>query len=119
MRRSTRILRVRQISSAMSVGVTEPKSAPVGPGLDLEPQDGLRQRRRDLGGLLGRAGLVPGALVVDPPDLGDPPGRRHLGELPRQQVVAGVAALDVDDVALQAELLDVAAQDDLHHDPCT
>jgi len=30
-RRSMRILRVRQISSAMSVGVTEPKSDPVGP----------------------------------------------------------------------------------------
>ena len=31
LRRSTRTLRARQISSAMSVGVTEPKSAPVGP----------------------------------------------------------------------------------------
>ena len=31
LRRSTRILRVRQSSSAMSVGVTEPNSAPVGP----------------------------------------------------------------------------------------
>ena len=33
LRRSTRIFRVRQSSSAMSVGVTEPKSAPVGPAL--------------------------------------------------------------------------------------
>src|SRR5256714_3410187 len=31
LRRSTRSFRVRQISSTMSVGVTEPKSAPVGP----------------------------------------------------------------------------------------
>src|SRR2546421_179959 len=31
LRRSTRTFRVRQISSTMSVGVTEPKSAPVGP----------------------------------------------------------------------------------------
>ena len=88
-------------------------------GLDLEPQDGLRQRRRDLGGLLGRGGLVPGALLFDPADLGDAPGGRDLGELPGEQVVARVAALHVDDVALQAELLDVAAQDDLHHAPCT
>ena len=33
LRRSTRILRVRQISSAMSVVVTEPNSEPVGPAL--------------------------------------------------------------------------------------
>src|SRR6185312_16488334 len=33
LRRSTRILRVRQISSAMSVVVTEPNSDPVGPAL--------------------------------------------------------------------------------------
>ena len=119
MRRSTRIFRVRQSSSAMSVGVTEPNSAPVGAGLHLEAQHGLRQRLRDLAGLVGRPRLVASALLVDAADLGDAPGRRDLGEPPRQQVVAGVPALDVDDLALQAELLDVAGQDDFHRYPCT
>ena len=43
-----------------------------------------------------------------------PRGRRRLGELPGQQVVAGVPAGDVDDLAAQADLLDVLPEDDLH-----
>ena len=38
----------------------------------------------------------------------------RLGQLPRQQEVARVAARDVHDLAAQAELLDVLEQDDLH-----
>ena len=103
----------------MSVGVTEPKSAPVGPAFTSNRRTVFVSVAAISAACSDERGLVPRALLVDPADLGDAPGRRDLGELPRQQVVARVAALDVDDVALQAELLDVAAQDDLHHDPCT
>jgi len=64
-------------------------------------------------------GRPEGTLLVDPADLGDPPRRGDLRQPPRKQVVPRVAALHVDDLALQAELLDVAAGNDLHHDPCT
>ena len=37
-----------------------------------------------------------------------------LGEAPREQEVARVAALDVDDLALEPDLVDVLGQDDLH-----
>ena len=103
----------------MSVGVTEPNRAPVGPAFTSKRSTVFVSVVGDLAGLLGGACLVARAVLLDPPDLGDPARRRHLGELPRQEVVAGIAALDVDDVALEAELLDVAPQDDLHHDPCT
>ena len=46
--------------------------------------------------------------------LGHARRRRRLGELPREQEVAGVPARDVDDVAAQADLLDVLEEDDLH-----
>ena len=49
-------------------------------------------------------------------DLGDAPGVATSASR-REQVVAGVPALDVDDVALEADLLDVAGQDDFHHAP--
>src|SRR4029079_3383593 len=89
------------------------------PGLHLEAEHRLRQRVGDARGLLGRARLVARALLVDPADLGDPARRGDLRQLPGEQVVPRVAALHVDDLAFQAELLDVAAEDDLHHDPCT
>src|SRR5262249_28285105 len=96
-----------------------PEQRPGRPGLHVEAQDGLAEHLGDLGRLLGRTCLVPGALLVDALDLRDPAGRRDLREPPREQVVAGVAALDVDDLAAQAELLDVLEQDDLHRYPDT
>jgi hypothetical protein len=47
-------------------------------------------------------------------ELGDPRRRRDLGQAAREEVVAGVAARDVDDVPAQPELLDVLEEDDLH-----
>ena len=88
-------------------------------GLHLEAEHRLRQRLRDLTGLVGRPRLVAGALLVDAADLGNASGRRDLGQPSRQEVVAGVPALHVDDLALQAELLDVSGQDDFHRYPCT
>jgi hypothetical protein len=46
--------------------------------------------------------------------LRDPCRCRRLGELPREQEVAGVATRDVDDVAAQPNLLDVREENDLH-----
>ena len=102
LRRSTRTLRVRQISSATSEGVTEPKSDAGRPGLDLEPQHGLAENLGDLLRLLGGSRLVLRALLLDPAQLRDAGRRRVLGEPPRQEVVAGVAAGDVDDLPAQA-----------------
>ena len=82
----------RQISSAMSVGVTEPKSAPGRAGLHVEAQLRLVERVGDLLRLLEALRLVPGALLVALAQLGDLRRRRLLGEPPRQQEVARVAA---------------------------
>ena len=112
--RSTRIFRVRQSSSAMSVVVTEPNSAPVGPDLTSKREHRLAQHVGDLVRLLERAGLVPGALLVDPLELGDAARRGRLGQLARQEVVAGVAAGDVHDLAAQTDLVHVREEDDLH-----
>ena len=83
-------------------------------GLDVEPEHELAERVRDLRGLLGAARLVHRLLGVDAPDLLDPSLRRDLGEVARQQEVAGVPAGDVDDLATQAELLHVLEQDHVH-----
>ena len=106
----------RQISSAMSVGVTEPKSEPVGPAFTSKRSSVLRRASSAISlRLLGRARLVARALRLDrASSSATRPGVADLGEPAREQVVAGVAARDVDDVAAQAELLDVAEQDDLH-----
>ena len=68
----------------------------------------------DLLRLLGRARLVLRALRFDPADLRDPSGRRVLGKPAREEVVARVSTRDVDDLATQAELLDVLEEDDFH-----
>ena len=83
-------------------------------GLDVEPQDELAERLGDLVGLFGAARLVHRLLGVDALDLLDPSLRRDLGEVARQQEVAGVPAGDVDDLATQAELLHVFEQDHVH-----
>jgi len=55
------------------------------------------------------------ALGLDAAELRHPRGRRRLGQLPWEQVVPGIATGDVDDVAAQADLLDVLQEDDVHH----
>ena len=47
-------------------------------------------------------------------ELGHAGRRRVLGELPREQEVAGEPARDLDDLAAQADLVDVLPEDDLH-----
>jgi hypothetical protein len=64
--------------------------------------------------LVGRPRLVPRALLVALAQLGDLRRRRGLGEPARQEEVARVAARDVDDLAAQAELVDVVEKDDFH-----
>src|SRR5439155_8118711 len=56
----------------------------------------------------------PGALRLALLQLGDARGSRLLRQLARQQEVAGVTAGHVDDVAAQADLLDVREEDDVH-----
>ena len=77
------------------------------------------ERRRDFLRVVRGARLVTRPHGLDPPELGDAARGRDLGETPGQEVVARIATLHVDDVAFQAELLDVVGQDDLHHCPCT
>ena len=98
----------------MFVGVTEPKSEPVGPGLHLEAEHRLREHARDLARLVGRPRLVPRALLLALPELGDLRRSRGLGEPARQQEVPRVAARDVHDLAAEAELVDVVEEDDFH-----
>jgi hypothetical protein len=104
-------LRARHSSSATSEGVTEPNRAPVGPALT---SNRLPEHLGDLLGVVGAPCLVSRALRLDAPQLRDAGCRGHLGEPPREQVVAGVAAGDVDDVSAETELLDVREQDDFH-----
>ena len=114
LRRSTRTFRARQISSAMSDGVTEPNSEPVGPAFTSKRSTVLpRSSAISCACSAVRASCF-ARCGVDLAHLGDPGRRRVLGEPARKQVVAGVAARDVDDLAAQAELLDVLEQDDLH-----
>ena len=81
--------------------------------LDVEAKLGILEHGRDLARLVDRARLVAGTLLVAPFHLGNARGRRCLGELARQQVVAGEAARDRDDVAAEADLVDVLQEDDL------
>ena len=112
-RRSIRIFRVRQISSATSVGVTEPNSEPVGPDLTLEAENRLPEHLGDPPACsVLRASFF--ARWASTARLGHAGRRRHLGQAARQEVVAGVPARDVDDVPAQPELLDVLEQDELH-----
>src|SRR5579862_5748556 len=67
--------------------------------LDLEAEHGLRERLGDRLRLLEGLRLVPRALLVPLVQLGDTPGGRLLGEPPREQEVARVAACHRDDVA--------------------
>ena len=55
-----------------------------------------------------------GPLLVALLELGHLRGRGHLGEAAREQVVAGEAARHADHVAAQANVIDVAAEDDVH-----
>ena len=98
----------------MSVGVTEPKSEPVGPALTSKRSSVSLEHVRDLACLLECAGLLAGTLLGALLELGDPAGRCRLGQLPREQEVARVPARDVHDLAAEADLLDVLEQDDLH-----
>ncbi len=71
----------------MSVGVTEPKSEPVGPAFTSKRSSVFAERVRDRGRLVGRLRLVPCPLRVALLQLGDrafvacsarPRGRRKL-----------------------------------------
>ena len=62
---------------------------------------------------------MPRALLVALAQLRDLRRRRGLGEAPRQQEVARVAARDVHDLAAQAERVDVVEEDDFHRQPVT
>ena len=104
LRRSTRILCCSQSSSAMSVGVTEPKSEPVGPAFTskrssvwLEHASAI-SRACSIVAASWRARCASRLL-----ELGHLRRRRLLGEPAGQQEVARVAARDVDDVAAQAD----------------
>jgi hypothetical protein len=83
-------------------------------GVHVEAELGLLQRGGDPLRLLDRLGVVPRAQRLAALELVDLRLRRHLGQPPRQQVVAGIPARDVDHVAAQAELLDVLQENDLH-----
>ena len=84
------------------------------PRLDVEAELGLAEHVGDLVRLLDRACLVAGALVLDPLQLRDAARRGRLGELAREEEVAGVAAGDVHDLTAEPDLVDVLQEDDLH-----
>ncbi|MDX6474573.1 MAG: large subunit ribosomal protein [Gaiellaceae bacterium] len=67
--------------------------------------------RSDLPCLLDAGRLVPRELRLALLELLDEGGRRLLRQLAREQVVAGIAARDVDDLAAQAEVVDVPLED--------
>jgi hypothetical protein len=83
-------------------------------GLHLEPQHALLEAGRDVARLVVRPRFLAGAHLFAAPELLERPGRGGLGQLSRQQEVAGVAVGDVDDLAAQPDLLDVLEEDDLH-----
>src|SRR5690606_666975 len=101
----------------------------------LFPYPTLFRSRRDLGGQLDRAQVLQLLLqLVSVLQTANPTGfldatdgldllLRALGgddgQVARQQVVAGVAVLDLDDVARVAETGHVSSEDDLHDvSPC-
>ena len=104
-------------SSAMSVGVTEPKSVPVGPAWTSKRSSAASSRCAISCACSKLCASCRARLLLALAQLGDLRRRRGLRELARQQVVARVAARDVDDLAAQAELLDVLEQDDFHAQP--
>ena len=83
-------------------------------GLDVEAELRLAEPLRDLLRLLEALRLVQRAAGVHLLELRHARGRRRLGELARQEEVPRVPARDVDDLAAQAELVDVFSEDDLH-----
>ena len=83
-------------------------------GLDVEADLRLAEALRDLLRLLEALRLVQRAPRVDLLELGDPRRGCRLRELARQQEVPRVPARDVDDLAAQADLLDVFPENDLH-----
>ena len=84
------------------------------PCLHVEPKLDRAQPLGELLRVLERLGLVLRALVLRLAQLCDARRRRLLRELSRQEEVACVAARDVDDLAAQADLLDVREEDDFH-----
>ena len=109
-----RILWSSQSLSATLVAVTEPKSEPVGPALDVEAKLGRLEPRRDRLRLVDGLCLVPGSQGIAALQLPHEAGSGRLGEAARKQEVARVAASHVDDLAAQAEALDVLTKNDLH-----
>src|SRR5215210_5216440 len=102
LRRSIRTFWESQTRCAMSVAVTEPKSVPVSPAGTSKRISSASSRRTISWACSKLCALR---------------GRRRLGELARQQIVAREPRSDVDDLAAQADLLDVLSQDDLHRQP--
>ncbi len=91
----------------MSVGVTEPKSEPVGPAFTSNRSTAFESASAISLRLVRRLRLVARAQGVALLQLRHPRRRRLLGELAGEEVVAGVAARDRDDVAAQADVIDV------------
>ena len=105
---------MRQISSAMSVGVTEPNSEPVGPDLTSKRSTVLPSTSAmSVACSALRASWRP-RCSSRLRSSATRAGRGLLGQPAREQEVAGVAAGDVDDLAAQPDLLDVAQEDDFH-----
>ena len=83
-------------------------------GRHVEAQLERLEPRGERARLVDRLGVVAGPLRIALLELLDERGRRHLGEPPREEEVARVAAGDVDDLAAQAELVDVLLENDFH-----
>ena len=64
--------------------------------------------------LVDALGLLPGALRAHAVDLGDARLGGLLGEVPRLEVVAQIAASDRDDIAAVPEMLDIDEENRLH-----
>src|SRR6185295_3395904 len=80
----------------------------------VEPKLDTLDALRDPARLVDRLRLVPRTLRVALLELLHEPGRGDLGKPAREQEVARVPACDVDDVAAQAELVDVLRENDVH-----
>ena len=83
-------------------------------GVHVEAKLGLAQLLGDLLRVLEALRLVARALRLALLELGHAGRRRLLGEPPRPEVVAQIAARDRDDIAAQADLLHVFQEDDVH-----
>src|SRR5205807_5991512 len=83
-------------------------------GLHVEAQLDLAEPLADRLRILERLRLVPGAPLLDLARLDDAGRSRLVGEPARQQEVARVSARDVHNLAAEADLVDVLAEDDLH-----